>query len=394
MVSNVSTTAALRENLVYFRTLTRTHNSGPARSNSRSHTTHRCVYNSKRVHQELCRRTYGSAKVTDYYIVLGVERSASISEIKNSYYELAKKYHPDRQAKDENKEIFNKISEAYQVLSNAELRNEYDEGKQPHLAKDGEVDAEQILQDFERAFNKQGARGFPDKVVVALTLDFKSSALGVHKMVSYKNRTLCLKCDGSGSKPGSPKLIVCPECEGAGVKTMPRFFLLEAHDIDCPKCSGEGVLVPEPCSSCFGRGGHTKEVNKKIVIPPGVNDGDEIPIEENGNVVVRLTVETDPSYIREGDDIFSTLDLCMFKAALGGFTECIETVHGSHTTMITPGTQHGDRIQLAEQGIRNIGHGTQNGSHIAVVRLVVPRALNSRQKSLLQQFAEVSHLNP
>ncbi|KNC84054.1 hypothetical protein SARC_03716 [Sphaeroforma arctica JP610] len=273
------------------------------------------------------------------------------------------------------------------ILSNEKLRQSYDEGNGP-APNDLSFDAEQMLREFEKAFNKEGKiESNRRPVTIPIQLNFLAAVKGCEVDVSYRLKEKCVPCKGSGATAGSPAHVVCSKCGGGGLVMMPAFFILEAHEIDCPKCSGEGVIVPEPCRSCFGRGAEHSTVNKKVQIPPGVVNGQEILLEKSGQAVVMLHVdESSKTFKRKGMDIFSTIEVCALRAALGDVPCNMETVHGTHSVVLPSGTQHGDEVRLAGKGIQSLEADIPPGAHVGVVRIVVPRLLTSSQSERLKKF--------
>jgi molecular chaperone DnaJ len=201
----------------------------------------------------------------DFYEVLGVGKSASADEIKKAYRELARKWHPDRNPDDPKaEERFKEIQQAYDALSDAEKRKEYDAGGRfggfgaggfPGGGFPGGGFASDLGDIFSTFFGRgreQGARSARGRdLETEVRLSFDQAMHGTQMAVSVPTTAACPTCSGTGAKPGTtPK--VCPRCEGRGVDAQSQGFFSISQP--CPECGGQGSVIEDPCSNCGGSG--------------------------------------------------------------------------------------------------------------------------------------------
>ncbi|MAV55254.1 MAG: molecular chaperone DnaJ [Phycisphaerae bacterium] len=351
----------------------------------------------------------------DYYEVLGVDRSASADDIKRSYRRLAMKYHPDRNPGDAEAEAsFKEASEAYEVLSDDDRRQRYDqfghEGLRGTPGHDfGSMNSEDIFSMFQDIFGGGGGgrrernakRGFDLETEIELTL---SEILeGAERTVEYQRLEVCDTCEGSGAAPGTTP-EVCSVCGGQG-KVMQQglggMFRMVAA---CPQCRGRGKIITKKCADC--RGGGRKPVAKKVEvkIPAGVREGQVVRISGEGeppppevspdgtgtrgdlHVVIR-EVEHD-RFERDGDDLLLAHPIGFGLAALGGSIE-VEGLDGDVDIEIPPGSQHGDVIRLPGRGLVPLGKPGRRGDLVLILQLVVPERLDQDQRALLEEWIRI-----
>lgn len=364
----------------------------------------------------------------DYYEVLGVSRSASADEIKKAYRQMALKYHPDRNpGNKEAEERFKEAAEAYDVLSDPEKRRKYDqfgyEGVRGTAARDF-TDINDIFTTFgdifggsfggsifdevfggtrtrRRSASYSGTPGSDLRVTLRLTLE--EIATGVEKKIKVKRLKRCDTCGGSGVKPGSGK-DTCPQCHGSGeLRQVSRSMFGQFVNITtCPTCGGEGRIIRQLCSTCGGEGRVHGETTIKVNVPPGVAEGNYIPLQGQGNagrrggpagdLIVEIQEEPHPYFTRNGDDIIYDLLISFPTAALGGEVE-IPTLTSKAKLTIDPGTPPGRMLKMRERGLPHLnGHG--RGDQLVRVNIWVPQRLNAREKELLRELAKSEHINP
>ncbi len=343
----------------------------------------------------------------DYYELLGVARDASDTEIKKAFRQLARELHPDVSDAPDAEERFKKVVEAYEVLSKAETRQLYDRYGHAGLRSGGfnsTVDFGSISDLFSAFFGdeifggaggRRGARGAD--VVAQVEIELTEAAEGVRRRVDFEAAVMCERCGGDGAEPGST-ISVCPTCGGAGrLQHVSRSLFGEfVRTQTCGTCGGDGRKIEQPCSECHG-GGRTVQVRGLDVdIPAGIHDGQRIRLAgfghagsigaRAGDAYVQVRVRPDPRFVREGDDIYSQVDLTITQAALGT-TLTIPTLRGDHELTLEPGTQPGKVYVLRGQGMPSL-ESFRRGDHRVLVNVVVPRRLSDEQRNLLQQFEQ------
>ncbi|WNY25063.1 molecular chaperone DnaJ [Methanolapillus millepedarum] len=354
----------------------------------------------------------------DYYEILGVSKDASEDEIKKKYRKLAMEFHPDRNDSPEAEEKFKEISEAYAVLSDSEKRATYD--KFGHSGFDSRYSTEDIFRGadfsdfgdifgdifgniFGAGFGGSKRRG-PQRggdLQYDIRMSFAEAYAGKTISIDIPKTATCDTCSGSGAKPGTvPK--TCPECRGSGVvsKTMRTPFGNMLTQSACPTCGGTGQKIESPCPKCAGKG-KVKTVKKlSVTIPPGADTGMRIRYSGEGNagdvgappgdlyVVVR--VDPDPYFKREGDDVYTNVNISFVQASLGAEIT-VKTMGGDVTMTVPEGTQTGSTFRLKGKGFPHINSKT-TGDQFVTVNLEIPKKLTKEQRDLLEQYAKVSGL--
>jgi len=361
----------------------------------------------------------------DYYELLGVSRSASADEIKKAYRQMALKFHPDRNpGNKEAEEHFKEAAEAYEVLSDPEKRQRYDQFGHDGLrgtAQPGFNDINDIFSHFGDIFGGSifddvfgaGSRsrrrsprqeGSPGSDLRAkLTLTLEEIATGVEKKIKIRKQKPCDTCNGSGSRSGSSK-STCPQCNGAGeIRHVSRSMFGQFVNITtCPTCEGEGRIVKDPCTSCHGEGRLQGESTIKVSVPPGVSEGNYIPMQGQGNAGRRgghagdliVVIEEEPHsyFTRNGDDIIYDHLVSFPLAALGGEVE-IPTLKGKAKLTIDPGTPSGRMLRMRDRGIPHL-NGRGSGDQLVRINVWVPSRLSTKEKELLKELGSMEHMSP
>ncbi|MBU2568082.1 MAG: molecular chaperone DnaJ [Elusimicrobia bacterium] len=362
----------------------------------------------------------------DYYEILGVPKGASESDVQQAYRKLAVQYHPDRvpsEKKEEAREKFKEISEAYAVLCDAQKRRMYDQ--YGHVGIDGRYSQEDIFKgaDFDSVFHDLGfgtgfesffgdvfdffggsggrkirkrgpERGADIEIPVNITLN--DSYNGAEKPISFYRTETCPTCNGSGTKQGTTKKT-CPVCRGTGQQASSLGGFLTFTQ-PCNKCRGSGEIIDTPCATCAGRGKIKQPTSITVKIPKGVNSGTSIRVRSKGEagerggppgdlyVVVRL--EKNNMFDRDGDDLYTQTKIPFHTAAIGGDID-ITSIKEQLKMKIPSGTQSGKVFRLKEKGMPNIHTGKSGDLYIKVL-IDVPTKLSERQKELLREFAHLS----
>jgi molecular chaperone DnaJ len=340
----------------------------------------------------------------DYYELLGVGRDATEAEIKKAFRGLARELHPDVSDAPDAQDRFREVVEAYEVLSKSESRELYDRyghaGLRSGGFQPGHFDFGSLSDLFSAFFGDDalagrsgGTRGAD--IGAAVEIDLIDAAKGVTRDVPYQVAVTCVHCAGDGSEPGTT-VSTCPTCGGAGrLQQVSRSVFGEfVRTQTCPTCSGSGRKIETPCTMCSGAGRLLDEKTIEVEIPPGIHDGQRIRITGQGHagvqgmragdVYVQVHVRQDPRFVREANDIFSTVDLTMTQAALGT-TVTIPTLDGDHELEFGSGTQPGEVVTLRGRGMPVL-QGFGRGDHRVLVNVVLPRHLNADQRRLLEEF--------
>ncbi|HSV99146.1 MAG TPA: molecular chaperone DnaJ [Sedimentisphaerales bacterium] len=356
----------------------------------------------------------------DYYEVLGVEKKASEDEIKRAYRRMAIKYHPDKNPGDKEAEAkFKECAEAYEVLSDAEKRKQYDQHGHEGLRGTGMHDFSRMnvedifsmfgFEDFfgsvfgggtgrgGRGGGRRGAsRGYDLETSVEMTLDEVAS--GAEKTIEFTRQDRCSDCNGSGAAAGTQPTR-CPLCGGSGqVAKGGGFFQMVST---CPQCQGSGHVVQNPCSKCRGSGRVPKKRTVTIKIPPGVHEGQGIRVAgegepgrdggPNGDLYCYVRIKQHEFLERDGNDLISVVPISFTQAALGASIE-VPSLNGMRELKIPAGTQYGSTFRIRGQGLPDIRTG-RTGDELVHVTIETPTNLNDRQEELLREFAKTENRN-
>jgi molecular chaperone DnaJ len=359
----------------------------------------------------------------DYYNTLGVNKDATPDQIKKAFRKKAHECHPDKPGGDEAK--FKELNEAYQVLSDQTKRSQYDQfgqtfdqagrqgggfsGFNGFNAGGGQGfnidmdDLGDILGGFGDIFGfggggaKQGRRRASRgrDIEVILNLDFKEAVFGVEREISLKKATGCPRCNGSGAEPGVGE-ETCPTCKGSGrVNRMQRTVFGNVQvQTTCSTCHGDGKIIKEKCHQCRGSGVINEIASLKIKIPAGIDNGETLRFAGQGeatgkggtagDLYIKVRVNPDKRFARDGFDIMSKAEINVSLAALGGKID-VETVDGPVELKIAEGTQSGRVIRLKGKGVPHI-HSSLRGDHLVEVIVKTPTGLSRKQKEQLREL--------
>jgi molecular chaperone DnaJ len=356
----------------------------------------------------------------DYYEILGVARNASPEEIKKAYRKVALQYHPDKNP--DNKaaeEKFKEAAEAYEVLSHAEKRQQYDrfghDGVRGPEGRGPEMNMEDIFTQFSDIFGggnspfesffrqgQQRVRKGTD-LRITLKLSLKEVADGVDKKIKIKRYTTCNTCGGNGSKDGTA-IATCSVCQGTGqVRKIANTMLGQVMTTTpCSACYGEGKTISAPCTTCQGEGRLLKEEVLNIQILAGVSDGMQLSMTGKGNVPARggipgnllilIEEKADDLLKREEKNIYYNLYISFIDAALGSEAE-VPTIEGKVKVKIPAGTQSGKVLRLRGKGIRDI-NGYGKGDQLIHVHIWTPQQLTKGEHEILASLKGASNFEP
>ncbi len=345
----------------------------------------------------------------DYYEVLGVPRDAEAKAIKSAYRKLAREHHPDVSDAADAHQRFQEIGEAYAVLSDPEKRARYDQFGHSGVQGPG-VDFGGVPDIFDMFRAVVGGFGFEQEeplrgsdLLEELDLTLQEVCTGAEREIAVSRHVTCEECAGEGAEPGSLRQT-CPTCRGVGrVRYQQRsMFLTFSQEAECPDCRATGIHIPKPCPKCKGSGRRRKTEKVAVKVPPGIEDGQRIryagggdagPLgSPTGDLYVRARVKPHETLIRRGADLVCEINLEFPQAALGDTIE-LPGIIETHGLSVPAGTQHGDALTVKGGGLPDPRHKGRRGDLHALVHLVVPRHLTKKQRELLRDYADASHLD-
>ncbi len=360
----------------------------------------------------------------DYYEILGVSKSATPEEIKKAYRKKAIQYHPDKNPGDKkSEENFKEAAEAYEVLSDSDKRQRYDQfghagvGSAAGGFNGGNMNMEDIFSHFGDIFgghfggfggfgNSQRSsqrvrRGSDLRVKVKLTLG--EIAAGVEKKIKVKKYVPCSHCNGTGGA-NSSSTTTCTTCNGQGRVTRVQNTILGQMQtaVECPTCGGDGKIIKEKCTHCSGEGIVREDEVININIPAGVMQGMQLSMSskgnaarrggENGDLLILVEEEPHPELIRDENDLIYNLLLTVPMATLGGSVE-VPTVEGKVKVTIAPGTQPGKVLRLRGKGLPSVNrYGT--GDLLVNIGVYIPENLNKDEKATIEKLSKSDNVKP
>jgi molecular chaperone DnaJ len=355
----------------------------------------------------------------DYYEVLGVARSASAEEIKKAYRKLAIQYHPDKNpGNSEAEEKFKEAAAAYEVLSSAEKRQNYDRfgHSGPQMGGGGfggGMDMNDIFEQFgdifggafgsssSRGGQRGGQRGTNIRIKLKLSLEEISD--GVTKKLKVNKYSGCSTCHGSGAKAGTQPRT-CSTCQGSGqVTQITNTFLGQMRTASiCPTCQGQGSIITDKCTSCRGEGIERGEEVIEVRIPAGVEEDMQLNMRGKGNagqrnappgdLLIVIEEEEHPLFKRDGQHVFYDLYLNLADAALGTNVE-IPTLGGKARVKIDEGTQSGKTLRLRGKGLPSVNGGPR-GDMFATINVWTPQNLSQEERKMLEGIRGKTNFEP
>jgi len=352
----------------------------------------------------------------DYYEVLGVGKDSSADEIKKAYRKKAIQYHPDKNPGDkQSEENFKEAAEAYEVLSNPEKKQRYDQFGHAGLGNQGGFSGggrsmDDIFSMFGDIFGSGGFGGFGgfssggrsqqrvnhgSNLRIKVTLDLNEIAHGAEKKLKVKKYITCTECHGSGAK-GSSGFKTCTTCRGSGqVTRISNTFLGQMQTTSaCPSCGGEGKTISQKRDTCFGEGIIQGEEVVSVKIPAGVAEGMQLSLSGKGNaarrggipgdLLVLISEEEHPDLIRDENDLIYNLFLSFPDIVLGTTTE-IPTIDGRVKVKIESGTQPEKILRLRGKGLPDV-NGYGKGDLLVKIHAWVPQKLTSEERKTLEKL--------
>lgn len=364
------------------------------------------------------------AEKRDLYDILGVSKDASQDEIKKAYRRLSKKYHPDLNDAPDAEDKFKEVAEAYETLSDETKRSQYDQfghastdpnfngggfggfgGAGGYGGGDSFTGFEDIFDQFfgggggRRASRNPNAPRQGEDLQYVMDLTFEEAIFGKTTTIRYNRKNVCKTCEGNGAKPGtSPE--TCSRCGGAGRVNVEQNtpFGRVMTQTTCPDCEGTGQIIKEKCPDCGGAGFQTERHSVKVDVPAGVEDGNQIRVQGQGDVgknggpygdlYIIFRVKPSKVFERRGTEIFYELPINIVQATLGDELE-IPTVHGKVKLKIPAGTQGGTTFRLRGKGAPSL-RTNQNGDQHVQVKVEIPKKITDEQAEHLRAFAKES----
>jgi molecular chaperone DnaJ len=373
-----------------------------------------------------------------YYEILGVERNASVADIKKAYRKLAHQYHPDKNPGDKEAEAkFKEVNNAYQTLSDPQKRTQYDQfggdpGKYAGGGPGGGAGGfnggfsgfqnsgfdfnfggvsggqfEDINDVFETFFgggagrSSRGGRGKTSSrrkgidLEMDIELTLEEASHGVEKEFTVKHNITCTHCSGEGNEPGTNSKT-CPTCKGSGrvYQRMQTFFGVVQQETQCPTCEGFGKVFEQACTVCHGKGFTEEKEQVGVKIPAGIDSGDRIRVSgkgqagyrgsDPGDLYLNVHIAKHQELERRGTDIYSTVEIPFVDILLGTQID-VYTVHGELEVKVPELTNPGTKLRLKEKGMPKLNSG-HVGDHFVEVKVKLPKKLTKDQKTILQKL--------
>jgi molecular chaperone DnaJ len=355
----------------------------------------------------------------DYYDVLGVGKNASNDEIKRAYRRMAMKYHPDKNPDDKKAETkFKECAEAYEVLSDPEKRQRYDQFGHDGLRGMGMRDYTHMrwqdigsifedifggFGDFADLFGVGGrrrtrrtgpTRGYDLETSVELILN--DIAKGTEKTIEFTRQDICPECNGTACARGTAP-TQCPTCSGTGqVAKGGGFFQMIST---CPQCRGAGKIITSPCKKCRGTAKVPKKRIVNIKIPPGVHEGQGIRVANEGepgrnggprgDLYCYVRIKPHEFLQRDRNDLIAVVPISFTQAALGTTID-VPSLDGPRLLKIPAGTQYGSIFRIKGQGLPDMRTG-RTGDELVQITIETPAKLNTKQQELLREFAKTEN---
>ncbi len=350
----------------------------------------------------------------DFYEILGVAKTATQDEIKAAYRKLAMKYHPDRNPDNkEAEEKFKEAAEAYEVLSNAEKRKQYDQfghaGTQGGFGGHQDMNMDDIFRNFEDIFGdifgqqtqrrrSKKAGPLPKRghdLAQELSLTLEEAFRGVSKDIKLYHYVVCTTCHGKGMAQGS-SATTCPECQGSGQVGYRHGIFMYTQT--CTTCHGDGYQISDPCKTCKGQSRIQQYDTISINVPQGIFDGAELRLQgkgdagvfggEAGDLYVRIRVMPNKKFNRVEDDIECSIVLTYPQLVLGCQVE-VENIDGSKETIkISKGCPVGERILIPGKGFHKI-RGKGRGNLVVITKVDIPKKLTAEAEETLKKYSEI-----
>lgn len=336
---------------------------------------------------------------TDYYSTLGVGRDASDDVIRSAYRKLARQYHPDVNSAPDAAARFKEVTEAYEVLSDAQRRQRYDMfGNGEGLGGFGIDDLFSTFFGGDLRRRERGPTRGAD-LRMQIEIELLESVRGGTKTIRVPRAETCEHCAGTGAEPGS-RVSTCTTCSGRGEmrQVQQSVFGRFVNVSTCPRCEGAGKTVDRLCRECRGEGRKRKERDVDLVIPPGIDDGQQLRIAgegeaglrggPHGDLYVLIRLREHRVFRRDGDDLVHVLRISPAQAALGEEL-AVPTIEGDTAKVRIPaGSQHGQTVRLRGKGVPHLG-ASGRGDQLVYLDVVIPRTLTKEERRVYAKLREI-----
>jgi len=357
---------------------------------------------------------------TDFYKVLGVEKSATTDEIKAAYRKLALKYHPDRNPDNKSaEEKFKEATEAYEVLGDTQKRTQYDQFGHADTSGMGgghgghsSMNMDDIFENFGDIFGSMFGQGQKNRrkkgpqpqaglsLTKEIEISLKDAFLGTKKEIAYYHFFECDTCHASGTRPGT-SIQTCPTCNGSGEMHFKQGFFMYAQA--CSACSGKGFTIPSPCTACNGQSRVQQYDKFTVTIPKGIYDGVELRVNGKadagvyggpaGDLFLKIHIKEDRNFKRDGDDLLCTVMLTYPQLALGCQLDIESIDETKHAIKIPKGCPVGERIIIPGEGFYKL-RGKSRGSLVIITQCFIPQKLSADAKKKLQEYSDLVGTQP
>lgn len=365
----------------------------------------------------------------DYYKILGVDKNIDAKDLKKAFYKKAHTCHPDKAKDDaqrkEHEVKFKELNEAYQILSDPQKRQQYDQfgsdafdgtgnmggggfnwqnmGGQGGFPGGMDFDFGNIGDIFGDIFgggmgggrSRRSRKGADLQMQIEIT--FEEAVHGAEKEIAFRRRKVCSHCKGEGNEPGS-KIKTCSTCKGSGkvIGVQNTIFGQVQTTQACSACNGKGKTFDQSCSVCNASGKETVEEKITIKIPAGISQGEMIRMADRGEVseignnygdlYLIVNIKPHKDFVRKGDDVYSVKEITFAQAVMGDKIK-VETIDGEVKLKVPAGTHSGEKFRLKGKGVPHL-KGIGKGDHYVEVKIKVPQKLDKKQKKLLEDLDE------
>jgi len=348
----------------------------------------------------------------DYYETLGVSKQSGDDDIKKAYRKLAKQYHPDANPGDASAEAkFKEVSEAYGILSDNDKRRQYDQLGHAAFNQQGGygggMDINEIFSRFGDIFGGDifgggGRRAGPKRgadLQMRLNIKFEEAVFGTSRDVTLNTYEPCVPCKGTGAKAGTIAES-CKKCNGTGSERVMQQTMLGymTSVVACTACRGEGKIIKDPCPSCRGAGRVRANKTLNVVIPKGIDSGQQIRLQGKGefgekggpagDLYIVVQVAPHKLFNRDGNNLYLDIPITFVQAALGDEISIPMLDGKEERYTLKSGTQPGSVVHLRNKGVPSVRNNRNVGDLVLKFVVTVPTVMNERQKELLVSFSE------
>src|SRR5881628_2068437 len=341
------------------------------------------------------------ATTTDYYVLLGVSRSATDEQIRSAYRKLARQYHPDVNSASDASERFKAVTEAYEILTDPQRRQRYDMFGST-IGGFGDFGIGDLFEtffggDLRRREPRGPMRGADLRMEIEI--DLLDAVQGRERVINVPRLETCERCRGSGAEPGS-SISTCSTCNGRGEvrQVQQSVFGRFVNVSTCPRCGGAGKTVDKQCTRCRGEGRERRDHELPLDIPAGIDDGQQLRVAgegeaglrggPSGDLYVLIRLKEHHLFRREGDDLVHLARLSPAQAALGADLE-VPTIEGATAPVKVPGgAQHGQMVRLRGKGVPHLGS-SGRGDQLVYLDVAVPRTLTKEQRTLYARLRDL-----